>query len=77
MATVRTDRDKKLVVVVNTGTEESPTLKNRPIGNYWINPNTDVATDTKLYQLGQYFGALQAHTVSKITAEERGKLVQE
>lgn len=78
MAVLKSEQQKKLVVVVNEGSTASPSLKNRPIGTgYWINPNSTVATNEKLYQLGEYFGALQAHTVSKITTEFKYNVTEE
>lgn len=75
MSAVKSDRQQKLIVVVNTGTSASPSLKNRPIGTgYWINPD---AESEKLYTLGGYFGALQAHTVQKITAELKYNIEEE
>lgn len=75
MAYLKTDQQKKLVIVVNEGTVSSPSLKNRPIGTgYWINPSS---SDDNLYQLGQYFAGLQAHTLSKITTEFKYNLTEE
>lgn len=71
MAVIR-DRQRKLVVQVNTGTSTSPTLKNRQIGSgYIINPT---ATDDIMYQAGTLFGTLQAHDVNDIWTEIYGEL---
>lgn len=78
MSVILTNRQKKLTLRVNEGTTTSPSLKNRVIGSgYWINPNETVATDAKLYQLAQYFGNLQVHTIAGVTTEVKGTLEDE
>ena len=77
MSVVRTNLQKKLQIQVNEGTTESPSLKNRSMGTgYWINPDETVATDAKLYQLGQYFADLQAHTLNAIKVELKSEMIE-
>lgn len=78
MSVIKTSRQKKLAIQVNTGTSGNPTLKNRSLGSgYWINPDETTATDEKLYQLGTYFAALQAHELNAIKVELKSVLVEE
>lgn len=78
MATIRTNRQKKLIIQVNEGTTASPSLKNRTIGTgYWINPDETTASDDKLYQLGTYFADLQLHTLNAIKFEQKSILEEE
>ncbi len=73
-----TNRELKVVVQVNTGTTESPTLKNRPIGTgYIINPDGTMVDNEKAYQAAQYFGALQIHPVTAVWAERKAEAIRE
>lgn len=61
MAVTREDTETKLTLVVNTGTQSSPSYKNR-IFNY-INP---ISTDISLYTVAGLLGGLQSYTVDKV-----------
>lgn len=75
MAYAKTNRTKKISIQVNEGTEASPTLKNRIIGNaYWISPNS---TNAQCYQLAQYFANLQAHTLNAVIGEDKADIIEE
>lgn len=75
---VATQRQKKLIIQVNTGTTSSPTLKNRTCGTgYWINTNETKATDEKIRQLGVYFADLQTHTLNAVRVEEKYRVEAE
>lgn len=71
MAIVKSERQTKVTITVNTGTTASPTLKTRNLGSWVFSPDL---TDTQFYTAGSLYGALQQHPVTEITKTERATL---
>lgn len=72
MAVTKENRETKLTLVVQTGTQVDPAYKNR-IFNY-INP---VTTDVLLHTFGTSLGGLQSHVVDKIKRTDICELVSD